>query len=98
MREVMWVSPDQSQAEGRWFWGQYQEFGFDVKMQRAGSDASIIGVDRSALKTGSQTNRIRILGDNLPAQVAAADLELGSGITVRRIVSHTTTEVVAEVD
>ena len=27
MREVMWISPDQSQAEGRWFWGEYQEFG-----------------------------------------------------------------------
>jgi quinohemoprotein amine dehydrogenase len=98
MREVMWVSPDQSQAEGRWFWGQYQEFGFDVKLQRASSDATIVGVDRSALKTGSQANRIRILGDNLPAQIAAADLDLGSGVTVRRIVSHSPSEVVAEVD
>ena len=41
MREVMWVSPDQSQAEGRWFWGQYQEFGFDVKMQRASSEPTL---------------------------------------------------------
>jgi quinohemoprotein amine dehydrogenase len=98
MREVMWVSPDQSQAEGRWFWGQYQEFGFDVKMQRATSEPTIVGVDRSALKTGSQTNRIRILGDNLPAQVAVADVDLGSGVAIRRIVSHSSTEVVAEVD
>ncbi len=35
MREVMWIAPDQIDAEGRWFWGAYQEFGFDVKMQRA---------------------------------------------------------------
>ena len=47
MREVMWVSPDQSTAEGRWFWGEYQEFGFDVKMQRASADPTLIGVDRS---------------------------------------------------
>jgi quinohemoprotein amine dehydrogenase len=50
------------------------------------------------LKIGSQTNRIRLIGDNLPANVAAADLDLGSGVTVRRIVSHTPGEVVAEVD
>ncbi len=98
MREVMWVSPDQSQAEGRWFWGQYQEFGFDVTLERASSDAKLIGVDRSALKTGSQSNRVRLIGDNLPAQIAVADLDLGSGVTVRRIVSHTPSEVVAEVD
>jgi len=98
MREVMWVSPDQSQAEGRWFWGQYQEFGFDVKLQRAGSDAVLLGVDRSALKAGTEGNRIRLIGENLPAQVTASDLDLGSGITVRRIVSHTPNDVVAEVD
>jgi len=98
MREVMWVSPDQSQAEGRWFWGQYQEFGFDVKIQRASSEPTLLGVDRSALKAGSQAIRVRMIGDNLPAQIAAADLDLGSGVTVRRIVSHTPSEAVAEVD
>jgi quinohemoprotein amine dehydrogenase len=98
MREVMWVSPDQSQAEGRWFWGQYQEFGMDVQMQRASSDPILIGVDRLGLKAGSQSNRVRLIGDNLPAQIAATDLDFGSGVTVRRIVSHTPNEVVAEVD
>ena len=29
-REVLWFAPDQATAEGRWFWGQHQEFGFDV--------------------------------------------------------------------
>jgi quinohemoprotein amine dehydrogenase len=98
MREVMFVSPDQSQAEGRWFWGQYQEFGFDVKMQRSSSDPTLLGVDHPALKTGSQGVRIRLIGDALPAQVAPADLDLGTGVTVRRIVSHNGTEIVAEVD
>jgi quinohemoprotein amine dehydrogenase len=98
MREVMFVSPDQSQAEGRWFWGQYQEFGFDVKMQRSSSDPTLLGVDHPALKTGSQGTRIRLIGDALPAQVAPADLDLGTGVTVRRIVSHNATEIVAEVD
>jgi quinohemoprotein amine dehydrogenase len=97
-REVLWFSPDESQAEGRWFWGQYQEFGVDVKLRRASSDPTLIAVDRMALKTGSQANRIRLLGDNFPAQVNPSDLDLGSGVKVRRVVSHSPSEVVAEVD
>jgi quinohemoprotein amine dehydrogenase len=98
MREVMWVSPDQSAAEGRWFWGEYQEFGFDVKLQRPSADPTLIGVDRTLLKNGSQGTRVRLIAESLPAQVAAADLDFGTGVTVRRIVSHTPTEIVAEVD
>ena len=60
-REVLWFSPDESQAEGRWFWGQYQEFGVDVKLRRASADPTLLGVDRTALKAGSQANRIRLL-------------------------------------
>jgi quinohemoprotein amine dehydrogenase len=37
----MWIAPDQSAAEGRWFWGSYQEFGFDVKLRRASSDPTL---------------------------------------------------------
>jgi quinohemoprotein amine dehydrogenase len=98
MREVMWVSPDQSQAEGRWFWGEYQEFGFDVKLRRASSEPALVAVDRTALKIGTQANRVRLIGDNFPSQVAATDLDFGSGITIRRVVSHTASEIVAEVD
>jgi quinohemoprotein amine dehydrogenase len=98
MREAMWVSPDQLHAEGRWFWGEYQEFGVDVKLQRASADPTLIAVDRTMLKSGSQGNRVRLIGDNLPAQVVPADLEFGSGVTVRRIVLHNASEVVAEVD
>jgi len=98
MRETMWISPDQLWAEGRWFWGEYQEFGVDVKLVRASAEPTLTGVDRTMLKLGSQANRIRLIGDNLPAQVTSADLDFGSGVTVRRIVSHTPGEVVAEVD
>ncbi len=98
VREVMWVAPDQATAEGRWFWGEYQEFGFDVKMQRASADPTLIGVDRSSLKTGSQGTRVRLIAAGLPAQLAASDLDFGSGVTVKRIVSHTPAEIIAEVD
>jgi quinohemoprotein amine dehydrogenase len=97
VREVMWVSPDQNTAEGRWFWGEYQEFGFDVKMQRASADPTLLGADVSLLKTGSDNTRVRLIGESLPAQVAPSDLDFGTGVTVKRIVSHTPAEIVAEV-
>ena len=98
MREVMWVSPDQSTAVGRWFWGEYQEFGFDITMQRASAEPTLIGVDRLLLKTGTQGTRVRLIAESLPPQVTAGDLDFGSGVTVKRIVSHIPTELVAEVD
>ena len=97
-REAMWLSPDGSTAQGRWFWGQYQEFGFDVTLRRGSSGPTLLTVDRTALKTGSQANRIRILGDHLPSHVSPADLTLGDGVKVRRIISRTVTEIDAEVD
>jgi quinohemoprotein amine dehydrogenase len=97
-REVMWIAPDQSKAEGRWFWGQYQEFGFDVQLQRPTSVPTLLTVDPSSLKTGSQANRVRLIGDKIPAQVKPADLNLGPGVSVRRIISRTASEVIAEVD
>lgn len=98
LRESMMISADQSQAEGRWFWGAYDEFGMDVRLQRATGAATLVAVDRAGLKTGTQAQRVRILGDSLPARIEAADLDFGSGVTVRRVVSHTAQEVVAEVD
>ncbi|HUA82392.1 MAG TPA: quinohemoprotein amine dehydrogenase subunit alpha [Bryobacteraceae bacterium] len=98
VRETMWFAPDQLSAEGRWFWGEYQEFGYDVKMQRASSEPTLVGVDRPSLKTGSEGARIRVFADNLPSQIAAADLDFGAGVKLRRIVSHNASEIVAEVD
>jgi len=97
MREVMSVTPDQSAAQGRWFWGQYQEFGMDVKLQRASSEPVLMGIDKLAVKTGSKDNRIRLIGDNLPEKVTPADLDFGSGVTVNRVVSNNRAEMVVEV-
>jgi quinohemoprotein amine dehydrogenase len=97
-REVLWVAPDQSSAEGRWYWGQYQEFGLDVKLRRPSQETTLLGVDPTSLKTGSEATRIRLIGDQMPAQMTPADLDFGPGVTVRRIVSRTSGEVVAEVD
>ena len=98
MREALWISPDQSWGEGRWFWGEYQEFGVDVKLQRVTSEPLLVTTDRYSLKTGSSAQRVRLIGASFPAQVTAADLDFGAGIQVKSIVSHTAGEIVADVD
>ena len=97
-REAMWVAPDGSRVEGRWFWGQYDELGFDVTLQRAPSDAALLLVDPPSIKAGSKAVRIRLIGDRFPAQVTPADVAAGPGVTVRRIISSGPGEIVAEVD
>ncbi len=98
MREVMMVSRDQSQIEGRWFWGGYDEFGIDITLRRAGADPVILGLDRQALRAGSAGERVEIYGDNFPAGLTPADLDFGAGVTVRRIVSQSPSSVAAQVD
>jgi quinohemoprotein amine dehydrogenase len=102
LREVMWVAPDQSEMEGRWFWGAYEEFGYDVTLHRAGEGATVLGVDQTMLKTGATAQRVRVYGDNFRGassqSIAIADVDFGSGVTVKRIVDQTAQLVTVEVD
>jgi len=97
-REVMSFSAATTSAEGRWFWGQYQEFGFDVQWRRDSAAPVLLALDRSSLKAGSQGNRVRLVGYNFPAQATPADFDLGPGVAVRAIISCTPRELAAEVD
>lgn len=98
MREALWFSPDQNTAEGRWFWGEYQEFGVDVKLTRISADPLLVTADVSALKAGTQNRRVKLMGENFPADAVAGDLDFGSGVKVRTLVSHSPVELVADVD
>jgi len=98
IREVMWISPDQTFADGRWFWGFYQEFGFDVHMQRASGAPILLTTDRPAVKSGTEGTKLRILGDALPANLTAGDLDLGTGITVKAIASRSASDLVVDLD
>jgi quinohemoprotein amine dehydrogenase len=97
-REAMWFSPDQQGAEGRWFWGDYQEFGFDVKLTRATAAPAILAVTPGMVKAGAKAVEVRILGSNLPASLAAGDIDLGVGVEVRKVVSASPKEAVLSVD
>ena len=97
-KEVMSFAANQSAGVGRWFWGQYQEFGFDVRFERATSAPTLLMVDRPSLKKGSRANRVRLIGENLPSQVAPADLNFGPGVTVSQAASVSSHEIAADLD
>ncbi|QGP78851.1 quinohemoprotein amine dehydrogenase subunit alpha [Sphingobium sp. CAP-1] len=86
-RETMWFAPDQQSAQGRWFWGDYQEFGYDVKLVRATAAPMILAVAPGAAKAGAKGVQLRISGNNLPSSPAVADIDLGAGVMVTKIVS-----------
>ena len=86
VREAMILSRDQSQAEGRWMWGDYQEFGYEVKMYRAKPGLTILGLNTASLKSDS-THTVQIFGDGFSSSLKPADIDLGNGISVSKI-SH----------
>lgn len=97
-REALCFDADGLHGEGRWFQGQYSEFGFDVKLTRvADTGASVLAADPVSAPRGTQTLRVRLAGDRLPARVSAADVSFGAGITVQRVAEATPTSVVVEI-
>lgn len=97
-REAMWFAPDQSRATGRWFWGEYHEFGYDVKLVRATAAPVVLAVTPGRVKAGAKGVEFRVVGHSLPTSPAPADIDLGTGVTVRRIVSANPTEWVISAD
>jgi len=95
-REAMMVSRDGNTMDGRWFWSGFGELGIDVHLVRAGSEPLVIGTDLAALQSPSKST-VKIYGANL-ATVKAADIDLGRGITITRVVSATPALLTAEVD
>jgi quinohemoprotein amine dehydrogenase len=87
LREVMFVDRNWRTMEGRWFTGGYDEIGMDVRLERVGAETRVVGTDRTALRAGASGQEIKIFGANLPASLAPAQIDLGPGITVTRVVS-----------
>lgn len=98
LRSTMLFNPDRKSATGRWFWGDYQEFGYDVKLTRADGSPTIGAVWPAAIKGGTKAQTVHIYGDAFPAGLTAKDIDLGAGVTVTRLVSAAPGEVVVTVD
>jgi quinohemoprotein amine dehydrogenase len=97
LRETMWIAPDQNSMEGRWFWGAYEEFGYDVTLRRANDGVTVTGTDITMIKTGSTAQKVKIYGDNFP-KLTVADIDFGTGVAVKRIVDQSAQHVTVEVD
>ncbi|HLX45168.1 MAG TPA: hypothetical protein VKR43_17095, partial [Bryobacteraceae bacterium] len=82
---------------GRWYWGGYDEFGLDVTLTRVGTQPVVLGTDLYAMKSPG-TSTLKIFGANLPANLKPADVDLGTGITVKRVVKATPSVATVEVD
>lgn len=96
-REAMMVSRDGNSMDGRWFWGGFGELGIDVHLIRVGNEPVVLGTDLSALQSPSKST-VKIYGANLPASLKPADIDLGNGVTVTKVVSATPTLATVEVE
>ncbi len=97
-REAMFVSRDWSTMEGRWFWGAYDEFGIDVTLRRISAEPLIAGANPAALKTKTAGIQVHIYGANLPGDIKREEIDLGPGVTVKRVLSVKSDDVAVEVD
>lgn len=97
-RQVMLVSTDQSAMKGRWFWGQYAEFGLDVDMRRASEAPSVLGTDVYSLKAGTSGDTVSIFGDHLPQNVDVSGIDLGPGVKAVKVLSKSPDVITVSVD
>jgi len=98
VREVMLFSADRKSATGRWFWGEYQEFGYDVTLTRADGAPTIGGISGGGIMAGAKGQQLTIFGDAFPAGLTAHDIDLGKGLMVTKIASASPSELVLTVD
>lgn len=98
VRQVLQFASDRKSAVGRWFWGEYQEFGYDVTLTRADGAPVIGAISPGGIRAGAKGQTLRILGDAFPAGLSARDIDLGKGLTVTKIASATPGELVVAVD
>lgn len=88
-REVMHVEPGYQEMSGRWFRGDYDEFGIDVTLKRMTPAAVALSTSPKALRTNVANQELTIFGANLPTNAAALGLSLGQGVRVDRVVRAT---------
>jgi quinohemoprotein amine dehydrogenase len=98
MREVMFLSRDWSQMEGRWFWGDYEEFGLDITLRRIDAAPIIAGIDQNAVRAPSTGLALTVFGSNLHTDLKPEDVDFGPGITIKRIANASANGIVVEVD
>jgi len=93
----LWEGPDR--FEGRRYTAPLNyELGADEVRYRVGAEARILRVLPTALKAPSASVNLRIVGMNLPTEVTAADIDLGDGVVVNRVVAASPDVITLNVD
>jgi quinohemoprotein amine dehydrogenase len=82
LREVMFVERDHQSITGRWFRGNYDEFGPDVTLRRVSAPV-VTGVHPRAVQRGGSVE-VTVYGTGLTA-AAASDLDFGPGVSVTSV-------------
>ena len=95
-REALLLSDDGNTMDGRWFWGGYQELGLDVQLTRLQRDTTVLGFDLFSVTSPSKPE-LHIYGANLPSGLTPADIDLGKGVQVVKVVRSSPTEVAVQI-
>ena len=98
LREVLLVERDWQEISGRWFGGDYDEFGLDVTLHRVGSDPMVLGLEPRALRRGASGRQVRIFGANLLSTRGVDAVDLGPGIRVSSVSQSAAGSVTVTVD
>lgn len=85
-RETIHVEPGWQEMTGRWFRGDYDEFGVDVTLRRATAATVALGVAPKSLRTNVAGQAITVFGANLPRDPRALALNFGPGVRIERVV------------
>ena len=97
MREVMLVERGVNEITGRWFRGDYDEIGMDVRLTRAAGSAVVAGVHPRAIQLGGGEREVRVFGAGFNGSFGPGDIDLGPGLTVNRVVSASSEEIALNV-
>jgi quinohemoprotein amine dehydrogenase len=96
-REVIHLEPGWQEMTGRWFRGDYDEFGIDVTLRRHTAATVATGVAPKSLRTNVAGQTITVFGANLPRDTQALALSFGPGVRVERLVRSTPDSVTVRV-
>ena len=101
LQEVMFVDRDWQGITGRWFTGNHDEIGLDIRLERVASGPTLTGVYPPAVRVGDSANRqesLTIYGVDLPDDLAtmSAAVDLGPGLDVVDIAEASRSRAVLE--
>lgn len=85
LREVLMLSDDGSTMAGRGFHGAFGELGVAIRLDRLGDDPRVATMVPPSVRAGASQQRVVVSGANLPADIEAADVSLGHGVTVSSV-------------